>query len=84
MRCTTKSNDYYRDTRTREFMQRFINSDVSTLSNPIGTYSSNNFEASSTVSRTSATTSEAFKKTTINNNGVPLQNNISSTKDTKS
>ncbi|KAI9590492.1 inositol polyphosphate 5-phosphatase OCRL isoform X1 [Glossina fuscipes] len=62
LRCTTKSKDYYRDTRTREFMQRFISSDVGTLSNATAALTTTTTTASS---RTTVATAAATGATTL-------------------
>lgn len=49
LRSTTKSVDYYRDTRCREFMQRFV-----TTGSEMGTLSSSTSSSSSSTSSTAA------------------------------
>ncbi|XP_037812970.1 type II inositol 1,4,5-trisphosphate 5-phosphatase [Lucilia sericata] len=58
LRSTTKSVDYYRDTRCREFMQRFV-----TTGSEMGTLSSSTSSNSSTSSSTAAAGSQAKSPT---------------------
>lgn len=53
LRSTTKSLDYYRDTRCREFMQRFV-----TTGSEMGTLSSSASSSSSSTSSNAATANQ--------------------------